>query len=305
MPQSPRFRPRGVFVFVMTPFLSERDRRGRFLVDLEGLERNCSHFAGIAGDRSLVLCGGSGEFFSLSPSEVADVSAAAVSGVGRRSCQVICGIGGTARTVVRMAEAAQECGCSAVLMMPHDPTVRKGERAILDRHRRVSRAIDIGLIPFRAPKQLLSTEAVVSLTRLRNVVAVKEESGAVDWVRSGLRLTEGRTSFITGGGENMVPYYYLAGAVGFTTGMANITLERSIALHRAARRKDWGLAMKLRDWFEPLTELRKELGTPMLKAGLEMQGLAGGPVRDTGAVLDRAQRRRVMRLLRIKELLDD
>ena len=87
-----------------------------------------------------------------------------------------------------------------------------------------------------------------------------------------------------GGGENMAPYYYLAGASGFTTGMANLTLPMSIEMHNAGMRRHVGTsAMELRDWFEPLTTLRGELGTPMLKAGLEMMGLAGGPMRGRGA----------------------
>ena len=61
--------------------------------------------------------------------------------------------------------------------------------------------------------------------------------------------------------------------------------------------------MTLRDEFEALTTMRQELGTPMLKAGLEMMGLAGGPVRATGARLDRKDRSRVRRLLKAKELL--
>jgi hypothetical protein len=61
--------------------------------------------------------------------------------------------------------------------------------------------------------------------------------------------------------------------------------------------------MELRDGFEALTEMRRELGTPMLKAGLEMMGLAGGPVRATGARLDRKDRNRVLRFLKTKGLL--
>jgi hypothetical protein len=49
--------------------------------------------------------------------------------------------------------------------------------------------------------------------------------------------------------------------------------------------------------------MRQELGTPMVKAGLEMMGLAGGPVRATGAVLDRKDRARVRKLLKTKELI--
>ena len=106
----------------------------------------------------------------------------------------------------------------------------------------------------------------------------------------------------------MAPYYYLAGASGFTTGMANLTLPKSIEMHNAGMQRRWKTAMDLRDWFEPLTSLRGELGTPMLKAGLEMMGLAGGPVRgaaqaqpaaarsvDVLAAKDRARLRRLLK----------
>jgi 4-hydroxy-tetrahydrodipicolinate synthase len=187
--------------------------------------------------------------------------------------------------------------------MPHPPVVAQGETALWERHQAISRSIDIGLLPFRAPSQSLSAGLVARLARLPNVVAIKEESGAVDWVRTGVRLIGGSVPFITGGSENMVPYYYLAGAVGFTTGMANLTLPQSIALHRAALAGNWKEAMSWRDYFEPLSDLRGQLGTPMLKGGLEMMGLAGGPVRDTGAVLNAAGRRRVRRMLLEKGIL--
>lgn len=296
------FNARGVFVFVMTPFKMTKDRKGQYEVDLEGVERNIRHFSRVAGEKVMVVCGGSGEFHSLSPSEVIAVAQAAVAGAGGR-CKVVCGVGGPTKNAVQMAEDAQEAGCDAVLVMPHDPIVSRGEKAIWGRHLAISKAIGIGLMPFRAPKQLLSIDLVRRLSGVQNVVAIKEESGAVDWVRTGVRVTCGGVPFITGGSENMIPYYYLAGAVGFTTGMANLTLPQSAQLHRAAIRKDWGRAMAWRDYFEPLTDLRRELGTPMLKGGLEMMGLAGGPVRATGAVLDAAGRRQVRKLLKEKGLL--
>ena len=297
-----RFGARGVFVFVMTPFHTWRDRRGRLAVDLAGLEGNLTHFSRVPGDRAMVVCGGSGEFHSLSAAEVLAVAEAAVAGAGGR-CQVVVGVGGPDATAVRMAEGAQAAGCDAVLVMPHPPVVQRGEAAVWARHRAIAGAIDIGMLPFRAPNQTLSPALVQRLARLPQVVAVKEESGAVDWVRTGALLTGGRVPMITGGSENMVPYYYLAGAVGFTSGMANLTLPQSIQLHDAALAGDWKAAMEWRDWFEPLSQMRSQLGNPMLKGGLEMMGLAGGPIRATGAMLDASGRRRVRRMLRAKGLL--
>ena len=300
--QRQEFRARGVFVFVMTPFKTTHNRQGKFEIDLEGIERNARYFSRIKGEKMLVICGGSGEFHSLSASEVIALSGAAVAGAGGR-CKIITGVGGTTRNAVRMATAAQEVGSDAVLVMPHVPLVQRGEEVVWEHHRAISRAIDIGLLPFRAPSQTLSPELVKRLAQLKNVVAIKEESGAVDWVRTGVRLTRGTLPIVTGGGENMVPYYYLAGAVGFTTGIANLTLPQSIQLHRTAIQQDWNEAMEWRDYFEPLTAMRGEFGNAMLKGGLEMMGLAGGPIRDTGAVLDSAGRRKVRKMLQEKGVL--
>ncbi len=297
-----RFNAPGVYVFVMTPFKWTKNRRGKYEPDLQGIERNVAHFASVDGDKSMVICGGSGEFGSLSSSEVIDLAAAAVSGASGR-CNVIAGVGGTAANAVKMAEAAQAAGCDAVLVMPHQPQVKRGEKVLWEHHRAIARAVDIGMMPFRAPEQQLSPQLVQRLESLPNVVAIKEESGAVDWVRTGSLLTGGRLPIVTGGGENMVPYYYLAGAIGFTTGMANITLPQSVKLHRVALRQDWDAAMQWRDYFEPLTLMRGELGNAMLKGGLEMLGLAGGPIRDTGEALNAAGRRSVRKIMREKELL--
>jgi 4-hydroxy-tetrahydrodipicolinate synthase len=305
------FNARGVYVFVMTPMKLSKTRQGKYEVDLEGMEKNIRHFAGIKGDKTMVICGGSGEFYSLSGPEVREIGAAAVEGAQGR-CQIVSGIGGSTRSAVKMAASAEEVGCDGVLVMPHDPIVARGEKKIWEHHQAIGQAIDIGYLPFRAPRQLISIDLVRKFAGHKKVVAIKEESGAIDWVRTGRIATDHAVPIITGGGENMVPYYYLAGAVGFTTGMANLTLLKSIQLHNAALKGRWKSAMEQRDYFESLTTLRTELGTPMLKSGLEMMGLAGGPVRDTraqystteaGHILDTTGRRRVRALLKKKGVL--
>lgn len=297
-----KYNAKGVYVFVMTPFKTTTNRKGQYEVDLKGVEKNIAHFAGIPGDKTMVLCGGSGEFADLSPSEVKDISLAAVTGANGR-CPIVSGIGHTDKTAIKMAQAAQEVGCDAVLVMPHAPVVKRGDKAILERHQKIAKAIDIGIVPFRAPKQTLSVDLVCRFAKMPHVVFIKEESGAVDWVRTGCRLTKNAVPIITGGGENMVPYYYLAGAVGFTTGMANLTLKQSISLHNASIKGQWQQAMTWRDYFEPLTEMRREMGNAMLKSGLEMMGLAGGPIRATGKQLTTSEKRKVRKLLKTQDLL--
>ncbi len=296
------FQARGVYVFVMTPFKTTTNRRGQYEIDLSGLEKNIAHFAAVPGDKTMVICGGSGEFYDLSPSEIRDIAHASVAGAAGR-CKIISGIGRTDKIAVQMAQAAESAGCDAVLVMPHEPVVKQGDEAIWKRHQLIAKHINIGLLPFRAPSQTLSIDLVKRFANMDKVVAIKEESGAVDWVRTGCLVTQNRVPFITGGSENMVPYYYLSGAVGFTTGMANLTLSRSITLHQTALSGLWDKAMALRDYFEPLSDLRKELGNAMLKTGLELLGLSGGPIRATGKQLSTTERRRVQRLLKQQGIL--
>jgi dihydrodipicolinate synthase/N-acetylneuraminate lyase len=302
MSQRTEFDARGVYVFVMTPFTTRHNQHGQYELDLAGLEQNITHFSKIPGEKTMVICGGSGEIASLSPQETVQVAAAAVSGAAGR-CQVVCGVRGPDTLAARTASRLEAVGVDALLIMPHEPVVRKGDRALWERHQKIARSISIGMLPFRAPAQTLSIDLVKRFAAMPKVVAIKEESGAVDWVRTGKRVTGDTVPFITGGGENMVPYYYLAGAVGFTTGMANLTLPLSIRLHNAAIKGRMKQAMALRDEFETLTSLRQELGTPMVKAGLEMMGLAGGPVRSTGARLDATDRKRVRKMLKQKGIL--
>jgi dihydrodipicolinate synthase/N-acetylneuraminate lyase len=297
-----RFDARGVFVFVMTPFKSTKDRRGNYEPDLDGIARNAAYFSRIKGDKTLVICGGSGEFHSLSSAEVIALAEAAVAGVEGR-CKIVAGVGGPDRTAVAMAQKARDVGCDVALVLPHPPVTQRGEKAIWERHRAIARATDIGLMPFRVGSQPLSPQLVERFAGLDNVVAIKEESNAVDWVRTGVRLTKGSIPIITGGGENMVPYYYLAGSIGFTTGMANVSLPQSVTLHNVSLRRNWVKSMEWRDYFEPLTDMRTLYGNAMLKAGLEILGLAGGPIRATGEVLDAGKRRKVRQLMEEKGLL--
>ncbi|MCC7261249.1 MAG: dihydrodipicolinate synthase family protein [Candidatus Latescibacteria bacterium] len=112
----------------MTPFCRQRNRQGKFAPDLAGMETNTRFFSRVAGDKLLVICGGSGEFHSLTPAEVRALAQAAVAGAAGR-CRVICGVGGSTATAAAMARAAQEVGCDAVLVMPHPPLVKQGEAA--------------------------------------------------------------------------------------------------------------------------------------------------------------------------------
>ena len=104
--------------------------------------------------------------------------------------------------------------------------------------------------------------------------------------------------------ERMAPFSHLAGATGITSGHANFAPTRSIELWdllRAGRTTD---AMALSDRFAELDKLRATYGDVLIKAGLELRGLAGGPLRKAPAPLPVEGRHALERVMRSLDVLE-
>ena len=288
-----RERMKGAFIFAITPFKVLDD--GGTVVDEEGVQRNTTFFASQEGPHVIVVCGGTGEIRSLSPEEVTTVVRNASSHKG--DTLLVSGIRGDTEQAVRMARAIEEAGADVVLVMPEPAVVEQGEEAIFAHHAAIAEAVQIGVMPFRNGASMLSVDLVKRLDKIPNVVALKDEAGDLDLFRKTVVATEGRLPCIMGG-EMLAPYYFLAGAKGVTTGVANLLPHLSIALSEAGLAGDYEKAQEIRDILVPITELRGRAGNTMLKGGLELLGLAGGPIRDTGAAITEEHRKELRVILK-------
>lgn len=81
---------------------------------------------------------------------------------------------------------------------------------------------------------------------------------------------------VCGGGESLAPYYLLAGAQAFTSGIANLLPGLALDLYEAAAAGRWGDALVVQQRLLPLIEMRGRPGRmiPVIKEGLKMMGLA-------------------------------
>lgn len=283
---------KGACIFAITPFKVLDD--GSTVVDEEGVGRNTAFFASPKGPHVIVVCGGTGEVRSLSPEEVSTVVRNASPYKG--DTLLVSGVRGDTDLAVQMARFVEKAGADVVLVMPEPSIVEQGEEAIYAHHTAIAEAIDIGVMPFRNSASTLSVHLAKRLDRIPNVVALKDEAGDLDLFRKTVVATEGKLPCIMGG-EMLAPYYFLAGAKGVTTGVANLLPHLSIALCEAGLAGDYEKAQEIRDILVPITELRGRAGNTMLKGGLELLGLAGGPIRDTGAVITDEHREELRAIL--------
>jgi dihydrodipicolinate synthase/N-acetylneuraminate lyase len=289
----------GIALFAMTPM---RLSGGRVEVDYDGFARNMRFYVTHKGTYTLAVCGAVGEYFALTPEErqrLFTIAAAEKSGrllVGGAS-------GDTTREVITNAQAAEKAGADVALILPSETVGKRGDAAMRAHFLEIARAVGIGVIPYRSPVTLFSLDTVEALLEQPNILAIKEQTGDLRFIRDAAVRAKQRIPLVPAH-ERLAPFNYLAGASGITSGHANFTASRTIELWEwltAGRMED---AMALADQFAELDRLRATYGDVLLKAGLELRGLAGGPLRLKPDPLPAEGRQALERAMRQLGVLD-
>ena len=261
-------RTRGIVVFAVTPMKADGE------VDEAGVRQNME-FLAAAGVPVVVVCGGVGELWDLRDDESQRVVAAAVEAASGRMAVYGGAFGGVADSILR-ARQVEAAGADGVLLFPDDDVVADSD-AVIDYYSRLSAAVDIGLMPFRADA-FVDLDVLGQLAQLPNVVALKEEYEHFDDFRQIVR-THGDSMSIIGAGDAFAPCYFVLGAAGLACGLSNFLPRVFVDMWEAAQSWDYQRVMELHASLEVFNDLRAQYGTVMLKEALSILGLAGGPCR--------------------------
>jgi 4-hydroxy-tetrahydrodipicolinate synthase len=215
---------------------------------------------------------------------------------------VIAGVGYDLVRATAMARHAGRAG--AVAIMVHQPVhPYQSMDGWLAYHRAIAEAVpDLGVICYlRSP--LVTPEALRRLAdECPNVIAVKYAVPDVFAFATAVAAVGERLAFSCGLAESWAPFFWLAGATGFTSGLAAIAPELSIDLLRRLRTGDTEGAMKVWRLVLPLEELRARRGgehnVSVVKEALAQLGVCAAAVRPPISQLDEADRAEVGRILR-------
>jgi dihydrodipicolinate synthase/N-acetylneuraminate lyase len=289
----------GVAIFAITPM---RLRDGRAEVDFDGFARNMRFYVGHQGGYSLAVCGAVGEYHVLAAEERSRLIAIAAAVKGNRLL-VAGAAGDTTRDAIANVQAAEKAGADAAVLLPSETVGKGGDAALLAHYVEIARAAGIGVIPYRSPVTPFSVDTVVRLLEQPNIIAVKEQTGDLRFIRDAAVKTGGRIPLVPAH-ERMAPFSHLAGATGITSGHANFAPTRSIELWELLRAGRTQEAMALADRFAELDKLRATYGDVLIKTGLELRGLAGGPLRKTPAPLPVEGRHALERVMRSLDVLE-
>lgn len=232
----------------------------------------------------LFAAGGTGEFFSLTPTEVERVVSAAADSAPDGT-PILAPAGYGTATAVEFAAAAERAGADGILLFP--PYLTEAGQEGLARHvEAVCRATSLGVVIYSRANAVYSADTVARLAdTCPNLIGYKDGVGDIDTVtRIHARLGD-RLTYIGGlpTAETFALPYLQLGVTTYSSAIFNFLPDFALAFYTAVReQRQADVTKMLSDFVLPYTEIRNlqaGYAVSIVKAGMTATGQSAGPVR--------------------------
>ncbi|KMS84682.1 MULTISPECIES: 5-dehydro-4-deoxyglucarate dehydratase [Streptomyces] len=232
----------------------------------------------------LFAAGGTGEFFSLTPTEVERVVTAAADSAPDGT-PILAPAGYGTATAVEFAAAAERAGADGILLFP--PYLTEAGQEGLARHvEAVCRATSLGVVIYSRANAVYSADTVARLAdTCPNLIGYKDGVGDIDTVtRIHARLGD-RLTYIGGlpTAETFALPYLQLGVTTYSSAIFNFLPDFALAFYTAVReQRQADVTRMLSDFVLPYTEIRNlqaGYAVSIVKAGMTATGQSAGPVR--------------------------
>jgi len=217
---------KGIYTALVTPF-----RNGN--LD-EKAFKNLIEFQLKGGINGIVPCGTTGEAPTLSYEEHEKVIELAVKYVNGK-VPVIAGTGSNStQEAIELTADAKKLGANFCLLTT--PYYNKPTQEGLYQHfKTIAEAVNIPLILYNIPGRTginMTPETIFKLSKIKNIVGVKEAAGSLTQVSDIYRLTKGKFTILSGDDNLFLPMMSV-GAVGVISVVSNIMPKEMQSLYRA------------------------------------------------------------------------
>ncbi len=264
---------RGVFPAIITPFLKDES------LDEEGLKRNIEYLnkTGIAG---IIPCGTTGESATLTFEEHKMVVEIAVEA---SKVPVIAGTGSNnTREALELTRHAAKAGADAALLIT--PYYNKpNDKGMYEHFKKIAENCDIPIVLYNVPKRTgidLKPELVAKLSKIKNIVAIKEASGSLSQQSQIIEQTRGSDFVLLSGDDDLTLPTIALGGQGVVSVVANVAPRKTVAMVDAALKGDVEKARELHYELAPLVRAMFLETNPIpVKTAHKYLGLANGPLR--------------------------
>lgn len=244
-----------------------------------------------AAPAGVFAAGGTGEFFSLTPDEVEQVTAAAVAVVAGR-VPVIAGVGYGTAIAIDLAHRAERAGADGILLLP-PYLLNAGQQGLMAHVEAVCKATALGVIVYNRDNAILDADSVARLCeRCPNLVGLKDGVGDIELMVRTRSMIGDRLVYVGGlpTAELFARPYFAMGVPTYSSALLNFMPNFARGFYKAVRDGDFAtVEAGLKDFILPYTAIRNRgrgYAVSIVKAGARIVGRPGGPVRPPLTELD-------------------
>ena len=175
---------------------------------------------------SIIVCGTTGEASTMTKDERKETIKFAVDVVGKRT-KVIAGTGSNnTADAIEMSKYAESVGADGLLVVTpyYNKTTQKG---LVTHYSEIAKAVNLPIILYNVPSRTgvnILPETCLELSKIENIVAIKEASGNISQVAQIASLCGENLTIYSGNDDQIIPVLSLGGK-GVISVLSNIMPE--------------------------------------------------------------------------------
>ena len=175
------------------------------------------------GADSIIVCGTTGEASTMTTEEKKETIKFAID-VAAKRIPIIAGTGGNCtKSAIEMSKYAESVGADAVLVVTpyYNKTTQTG---LIAHYKAIAQSISIPVILYNVPSRTglnITPATCLELSKIDNIVAVKEASGNISQVAEIANLCKDNLAIYSGNDDQIVPILSLGG-LGVISVLSNV-----------------------------------------------------------------------------------
>lgn len=288
---------KGINAINITPFNEHND------IDWNLLNKNID-FLIDNGIEVIYPCGNTGEFYSLCLDEAKKVTRSVIKHVNGRAL-VIAGVGYDVKTATELTKNAETMGADGIMIhQPVNPFIL-GE-GIIKYYKQIADSTSLPIILY-VKNESMTVDVLNEAAKIRNVIGIKYAVNNLPSFSTAVQTIKEDIVWICGTAEMWAPFFFAAGAEGFTSGLVNVETKRSKKLLQALKENNYDQAMTIWNELRPFEELRARHrdgnNVSVVKEAMYQLGLSNGIVREPIASLSIEEKKELTDILKLWQLI--
>lgn len=234
------------------------------------------------GVYGLFILGTNGECHVLTDDEKVEFAKIVINHTNNR-VPVFVGTGGNStREVITLSKRMEEIGASALsIITPYFVTPTQQE--LILHYKSIADSVNLPIMMYNMPGKTginIEPDSVRELSKIKNIVGIKDSSGRLDNMKAYIEATEGEDFSIFSGSDSLILDSLKAGGKGAVAATANFLTEIDIAIYENFMNGDLEKAQEAQNSIEELRRILK-LGTipSVIKKTVVLNGINVGTAR--------------------------